>query len=83
LIQIGEQPFDVGAPGRIAGERFGPDIAGQAGQVVDGARRKRHRDPFFRQHPRQRRAQARAGADDQCGVEFHVGHRRLLSTTPL
>ena len=71
-----EQPLDLLGLGRIAGKGVGAGLGAERAELFDLARGERDLDAFAREQPRQRCAQAFAGADDQGGLVFRHFHAR-------
>ena len=71
-----EQPFDFLRIGGVAGKGPAPGLGAERAELLDFPRGQRDADALFGEQPRQRCAQAFAGADDQGDLvvrRFH-GH---------
>ena len=71
-----EQPLDFVGLGGVAGKGAGAGLGAERAELFDFARGERDLDAFAREQPRQRCAQAFAGADDQGNLVFWQFHGR-------
>jgi len=72
-----EQPLDLIGVGGIAGKGVSAGLAAQRTELSDLARGERDANALAGKQPRQRCAQAFAGADDKGGRVFRRLHRRV------
>ena len=72
-----EQPLDLIGIGGVAGEGAGAGLGAQRAELSGLARGQRDPDALAGQQPRQRGAEAFAGADDQGSLVFGYFHARL------
>ena len=73
-----EQPLDLLGLGGVAGKGAGAGLAAERAELFGVARGQRDPDALAGEQPRQRGAQALAGADDQGGLVLGISMRALL-----
>src|SRR5450432_3596666 len=73
-----EQPLDVVGLGGVAGKGLRAGLGAECAEFFDFACRQRDTDALAREQPRERGAEAFAGADDQGRLVFWRFHLRLL-----
>jgi hypothetical protein len=71
-----EQALDFVGVGGVAGKGAGAGLGTERAEFFDSACRQRDADTLFGEQPRQRRAEAFAGADDQGGLKDRRFHKR-------
>jgi hypothetical protein len=79
-VELGEQLLDLSALAGVAGEGARAGFLGERIEIAGRARRQRDLDAVLGERAGERGGEPGAGADDECGGEFRVGHGRPCFT---